>query len=110
MASVAAGGISAGSGVGIDCELPDEFAPSPEEAQPPKPMARVSAKAKVAILDIFERLPCLKGCAPDDTRITFARNLEFASDKLGNLVGVQRSALTQVVTNHEQFDAVWEVE
>ena len=66
--SAGAGGIRAGSGVGIVCEPLGEFAPSLEVAQPPKPMARVSAKATAVILDILARLPCLKGSKPLDTR------------------------------------------
>ena len=111
-ATVSAGaeGIRAGSGVGIDCEPVDEVAPSLEAAQPPKPMARVSAKATAAILDILARVSCLKGCEPLDTRKTSANFLEFASNKLGNFIGVQSCALTKVVSNDEKLDAVWEVE
>ena len=78
--SAGAGGIKAGSGVGIACESVGEVAPSVEAAQPPKPMARVSARTVAAILDIFERLPCLKGSEPLDTRGNSKNFLEFASD------------------------------
>ena len=66
--STGAGGINAGSGVGIDCDPVGEVAPSVEVAQPPKPMARVSANTTAVILDILARLPCLNGCVPADTR------------------------------------------